>query len=120
MVLRRGHYVRLTVKRAAGRAEDHLAHAVINASLEEVDTADDVHRGVKAGVRYGLRHLRLRCMVAHQLRPECRNSFFHLWLIAQVHAVYGRGRVDVVLAPRAEVIEDGDLMAGGAVRVDDM
>lgn len=59
-------------------------------------------------------------MVVHKLGPECRDSSFHLWLIAQVDTVDGRVRVDVVLIPSTEVVEHGDLLAGGDIRVYDM
>jgi hypothetical protein len=57
-------------------------------------------------------------MVVHELGPEGGDGCFQPRLIAQVDAVDGRRSVDVVLIPGAEVVEDGDLMAGGDVGVD--
>src|SRR5258706_14574659 len=63
-------------------------------------------------------------MMVHHLRPECRERLVHLALVAQVDAMNDRRRVDVAVAPGAEVVEDSDLMAGryvcvGHVRADE-
>src|SRR3981189_1243534 len=51
------------------------------------------------------------------LRTECRDRLVHLGLVAQVDAMNNRRLVDVAVAPGTEVVEDGDLMAGGDVCV---
>ena len=118
MVFVGGHDVGLAVERTTRRAEDHLAHAVVHARLEEIETADDVDLGVVGGVCDGLRHLRLGGMVVHQLGPKSRDCFFYLRLVAQVDAVNGSRPIHVADLAGAEVVQDGDLMAGRDVRVD--
>src|SRR3977135_127382 len=112
MVFIGGHYIRLAVKSASGRAGDQLSYTVVNASLEQVQAADDVDLRVERGVGDGLRHLRLGRVMIDELRPKSCERLIHLRLVAQVDAVDGSRPVDVVNAASAEVVQDGDLMAG--------
>ena len=120
MAFLRGHDVRLAVERAAGGAEDDLAHAVVDRGLQHVEAADHVDQRVVSGIGHRLRHLRLGGVVVDDDGLERSDRAFHLGEVADVGTVEMRRRIDVVLAARGQIVKDGDLVAGGHVGVHHM
>jgi len=65
-----GDHVGLAIEGAARGDEYHLLHRVIDACFEQVQAADDVDLSVVGRIGHGLRDLRLRCVVVHDVRAK--------------------------------------------------
>src|SRR5207247_174634 len=120
MVLVGGHYVGIAVEGASGGAEDDLAHGVVDGGAQDVETAHDVDLCVVARIRDRLRDLGLRGVMVDELGLEGGDGGLHLRQVPHIGAVHARGRVHVVLAPSAHVVEHRNLVPRGDVSIDDV
>ena len=120
MVLIRGHNVRLTVQRAAGGAEDDLAHRVVEARAQNIEAADHVHLRVVARIGDGFRHFGLSRVVIDDLGAERRNGRLDLRQLTDVNPEQACGGIDVFFAPCGQVVEHRHVVARGDIGVDDM
>ena len=120
MVLVGGHHVGFAVEGASGGAEDDLTHGVVDGGAQDVETAHDIDLRVVAGIRDRPRDLGLRGVVVDELGPEGRDDGLHLRQVPHIGAVHARGRVHVVPAPGAHVVEHRDLVPRGDVCINDV
>lgn len=114
-----GEVILLAVNRSPGRGEDKLGDTGLFASLEDIETADDIDPGVELGSFHRLADIDLGGMVIDNVEFFGPEKVFHLGS-ADIHLHETGGRGDILPPAGGKIIKDYYLMARGQIGVGHM
>src|SRR5690606_34384656 len=110
----------VSVAGAAAGGVDHLAQAVADAGLDEVDAAHDVDGGVKPGLPHPTLDVHLRRMVVDHLGLLTGENLLQRFGIGDIDLVERGVGVEVRGGAGGEIVHNGDLVTEGQVAVHDI
>ena len=100
--------------------EQNAPHSRFHCGLEDRQNSDDIHGGVIHRIGNGSPDVHLGRMMIHHIEPSFTEAIPNAVGITEIRFMERRTRVDILLAPRREIVKDRDVVPSLQICIDDV